>query len=104
MPLSAMIAAHLPYLRRYARALSGSQESGDAYVVAMLETLVEDPSLFDQSLDAKTALFQAFSRVWNAMPLNVGAERRTFSSIALKSMRRRLKWRRGNPRRHYRTR
>lgn len=86
MPLSAMIAAHLPYLRRYARALSGSQESGDAYVVAMLETLVEDPSLFDQSLDAKTALFQAFSRVWNAMPLNVGAERRTFSSIAAKRL------------------
>lgn len=84
MPLSAMIAAQLPYLRRYARALSGSQESGDAYVVAMLETLVEDPFLFDQSLDTKTAIFQAFSRIWNAMPMN-GVARR-FSSIAEKRL------------------
>jgi CheY-like chemotaxis protein/DNA-directed RNA polymerase specialized sigma24 family protein len=85
MALSAIIAAHLPYLRRYARALSGSQESGDAYVVAVLEMLVEDPSLFDRSLDAKTALFQVFSRLWNAMPLNVYADR-TFNSAAEKRL------------------
>jgi CheY-like chemotaxis protein/DNA-directed RNA polymerase specialized sigma24 family protein len=86
MSLSAIIAAHLPYLRRYARALSGSQESGDAYVVAMLETLVEDPSLFDQTLEPRTALFQAFSRIWNAMPLNLGGSRHAFSSIAAKRL------------------
>jgi len=30
----------IPALRRYARALSGSQTSGDAYVSAVLEALV----------------------------------------------------------------
>ena len=37
MTLSTRIAAHLPFLRRYARALTGSQNSGDAYVTAVLE-------------------------------------------------------------------
>jgi hypothetical protein len=41
------VAQHLPYLRRYARALTGSQTSGDAYVAATLETLVRDPELLD---------------------------------------------------------
>ena len=36
-----LLGPQLPYLRRYARALSGSQKSGDAYVRAVLETLVE---------------------------------------------------------------
>lgn len=44
MNLSREIAVHLPYLRRFARALCGSQKSGDAYVVATLEALVADPS------------------------------------------------------------
>jgi DNA-directed RNA polymerase specialized sigma24 family protein len=41
---SAIVARELPRLRRYARALTGSQESGDAYVNATLEALVADPS------------------------------------------------------------
>ncbi len=36
MSLSATIAPHLPFLRRFSRAVSGSQESGDALVAAML--------------------------------------------------------------------
>jgi DNA-directed RNA polymerase specialized sigma24 family protein len=36
------VAQHLPYRRRYACALTGSQTSGDAYVAATLETLVRD--------------------------------------------------------------
>ena len=42
MSTSQAVAQHLPYLRRYARALSGSQASGDAYVAATLEALVQD--------------------------------------------------------------
>ncbi|HUO53419.1 MAG TPA: response regulator [Rhodoblastus sp.] len=86
MSLAAMIAPQLPYLRRYARALSGSQASGDAYVVAMLEALIEDPSFFDSSLDAKTALFQAFSRIWNAMPINAGQKGRAGGAMAEKRL------------------
>ena len=39
--LSAMIGSELPYLRRYARALTGSQSSGDAYALATLEAILE---------------------------------------------------------------
>ena len=37
MNLSNVLAPHLPLLRRYARALTGSQRSGDAYVAATLQ-------------------------------------------------------------------
>ncbi len=46
MSLSTRIAPHLPYLRRFARAITGSQSSGDAYVAATLEILITDVSLF----------------------------------------------------------
>ncbi len=46
MTIAAEIAPHLPYLRRFARALNGSQAGGDSYVVATLEALVADPSTF----------------------------------------------------------
>ena len=44
MLTSQAVARELPRLRRYARALTGSQPSGDAYVGATLEALAEDPS------------------------------------------------------------
>ncbi|MFY9599276.1 MAG: response regulator, partial [Pseudolabrys sp.] len=47
MSTSQAVAQHLPYLRRYARALSGSQPSGDAYVAATLEALIQDPKVLD---------------------------------------------------------
>ncbi|MDE2362420.1 MAG: response regulator [Hyphomicrobiales bacterium] len=70
MSLSSLIAPHLPYLRRYARALSGSQSSGDAYVMAMLEALVAEPDMFDRDADSRLEAYRIFSRIWNAMPLN----------------------------------
>jgi DNA-directed RNA polymerase specialized sigma24 family protein len=56
--VSDKIAAHLPYLRRYARALTGSQSSGDAYAVATLEAILQDRSMFDGDVSPKTALFK----------------------------------------------
>ncbi|MBB4198488.1 response regulator [Rhodoblastus sphagnicola] len=73
MSLAALVGPQLPFLRRYARALSGGQASGDAYVVAMLEALVEDPTLFDSDCEARVATYRAFSRIWNALPLNSAA-------------------------------
>ena len=50
MSLGQELAPHLPFLRRYARALTGTQASGDAYVRAALEALVsqnlQNPRLF----------------------------------------------------------
>jgi DNA-directed RNA polymerase specialized sigma24 family protein/CheY-like chemotaxis protein len=65
-----IVAPQLPYLRRFARALTGSQESGDAYVVAMLETLVADQRNFRHDMPPRAAIYQSFIRVWSAMPMN----------------------------------
>lgn len=70
MSISEIIAPQLPYLRRFARVLSGSQESGDAYVVAMLEAIAAEPSMFPIDLEARVATYQSFLDVWNSVRLN----------------------------------
>jgi len=70
MTVSQSIAPHLPSLRRFARALCGSQASGDAYVVALLEALVENPSMFPTDLEPKIALYQLFLKIWNSVGAN----------------------------------
>ncbi|MEO5615790.1 MAG: response regulator [Cypionkella sp.] len=62
--LSDLVALHLPSLRRYARALTGNQTSGDQYAVAALETVLADPALIADATDAKVALFNVFHMVW----------------------------------------
>lgn len=71
--LAASLAPHLPYLRRYARALTGSQESGDAYVLATLEALVEAPHSFPREMSERVGLFHVFSKLWNSLDVNVEA-------------------------------
>ena len=61
---------HLPILRRYARALTGSQESGDSYVAAALEALTEDPSAIDQQTSVRVGMFRVFSKIWNSLEVN----------------------------------
>jgi DNA-directed RNA polymerase specialized sigma24 family protein len=70
---SQAVAQHLPYLRRYARALSGSQASGDAYVAATLEALVEDPKILDGGSSTRIGLYRLFTKIWNSVPVNGGA-------------------------------
>ncbi|MGJ4926892.1 response regulator [Bradyrhizobium sp. HKCCYLS2038] len=74
MSRSQLVAEHLPLLRRYARALTGSQGSGDAYVGAMLEALIQDPALLDERYGARAALFRLFTQIWNSVALNDDAE------------------------------
>ncbi len=64
--LSTVIAAELPYLRRYARALTGSQQSGDRYAMATLEAIVADPDLLTGAARAKAGLFQVFHGIWTS--------------------------------------
>jgi CheY-like chemotaxis protein len=67
--LSQEIAPHLPFLRRYARALTGSQQSGDAHVTACLDAIVADPSLIDRDGDgAKVGLYRLFHDLWAGLP------------------------------------
>jgi DNA-directed RNA polymerase specialized sigma24 family protein len=72
VPTSQAVAQHLPFLRRYARALTGSQASGDAYVAATLEALIEDPSILAGVSGPRVALYRLFSRIWNSVALNGG--------------------------------
>ncbi|WP_296575344.1 response regulator [Phreatobacter sp.] len=73
MTIAAEIAPHLPYLRRFARALNGTQAGGDSYVVATLETLVADPSTFPRDMPARIALYRTFLKLWSSMPVNMAA-------------------------------
>jgi len=71
VPDSKMVAQYLPYLRRYARALTGSQASGDAYVAATLEALIAEPSVIDDAKGGpKVALYQLFTKIWSSVPLH----------------------------------
>jgi len=74
MPMSKAIAPHIPYLRRFARALAGTQDAGDAYVAATLEVLIEDPSLFDAKLDPRVTLYRTFLGLWNSVDINLKPE------------------------------
>ena len=66
MALAHAIAEHLPYLRRYARALCGTQKSGDAYVRACLEAIVADSSVIEPSGSPRVGLYRLFHRIWGS--------------------------------------
>lgn len=70
MSTAQLVVQHLPYLRRYARALTGSQVAGDAYVAATLETLVNEPETLGRSSNVKADLFRVFTRIWNSLSVN----------------------------------
>ncbi|MBS0248520.1 MAG: response regulator [Proteobacteria bacterium] len=70
MSISQIVAQHVPYLRRYARALTGSQQSGDAYVAATLEALVQDPSVLDNGASTRVGLYRLFTTIWNSVGVN----------------------------------
>jgi DNA-directed RNA polymerase specialized sigma24 family protein/CheY-like chemotaxis protein len=71
---SQTIAQHVPYLRRYARALTGNQALGDAYVTATLEKLVREPHRLSEVAQSKVELFRTFSTIWNSTKLTSGAD------------------------------
>jgi DNA-directed RNA polymerase specialized sigma24 family protein len=66
MSLRQELATELPYLRRYARALTGSQNMGDAAVRETLEALLESPGELGNDGPVKAELFRVFHKIWNA--------------------------------------
>jgi DNA-directed RNA polymerase specialized sigma24 family protein/CheY-like chemotaxis protein len=70
MALAHAIAEHLPYLRRYARALCGTQKSGDAYVRACLEAIVADSSVLDPGVSPRVGLYRLFHTIWGSANLD----------------------------------
>lgn len=71
MNLSASIAPHLPYLRRFSRAVSGSQASGDALVAAVLEAIIADVSIFPQASNERIALYKIFAKLFSSIAVKV---------------------------------
>lgn len=63
---SDQLAMQLPYLRRYARALTGTQAAGDRYTVATLEAILQDRSGFANDYGIKVNLFAGFHAIWQA--------------------------------------
>lgn len=66
MSISEAIKTHLPFMRRYARALTGSQDGGDNYVSAVIEMLIADPSSLPQLDDRRIALYRMLSSLWSS--------------------------------------
>jgi len=70
MSTAQAVTQHLPFLRRYGRALTGSQQSGDAYVAATLEALIQDPKVLDTTSSTRIGLYQLFTKIWNSVAVN----------------------------------
>jgi CheY-like chemotaxis protein len=68
MTIADSVNADLPFLRRFARSLTGNQEAGDAAVVCTLEGIIADPGVFDPKLAPRVALYRAFLKELNAVP------------------------------------
>lgn len=67
--LSTVIAPYLPYLRRHARALCGTQDAGDGFVAQTLEALIADRDAMDHALAPRAALYQLFHTLWSTAAL-----------------------------------
>ncbi len=64
--LRTVIGPHIPFLRRYGRALTGSQAAGDAMVRTALESLVSNAGDFDSDNNPRVALFRLFHTAQSA--------------------------------------
>ena len=78
MSIARSIAPHLPYLRRFGRALEGAQAGGDAFVAATLEALIADPASFPADVSPRVGLYRVFVKIWSSTrkgekPLRGGA-------------------------------
>ena len=73
MSLGARVAANLPYLRRYARALTGSQGTGDAFVRETLEAALLDDGLRRMIGEGRAELYHVFNKVWASGFVDTGS-------------------------------
>jgi DNA-directed RNA polymerase specialized sigma24 family protein len=93
MSLGQQLAPHLPFLRRYARALTGSQRHGDQYVRAALEAIVAEPDSFPRDADVRVGLYRVFQRIWRSanvdeseLPMAAGEEREQIAQARLQAI------------------
>jgi len=70
MSISEEVTSHLPYLRRFARAATGSQKSGDAYVASVLEAILADPTILPEDRSLRVGLYRTFLKIVNSIKWN----------------------------------
>jgi len=73
MAVSDLVANEIPYLRRYARILTGSQQLGDGLVRELLEAALIDSDLRADLSRSRVGLFTAFSRIANSLESTLAA-------------------------------
>jgi DNA-directed RNA polymerase specialized sigma24 family protein len=86
MSLVQKLGPHLPYLRRYARALTGSQKSGDSYVKAALQALASGTHELDQ-LPPRVGLYKLFQAIWGATGAKLETPPETGDTVTQRVMR-----------------
>ena len=70
MGVAERVASQLPFLRRFSRALTGSQSGGDAYVAALLEAVIAEPAMLDDDTDVRIALYRILCTLWGSLRIN----------------------------------
>lgn len=73
MSLAQSISQYLPFLRRYSRALCGTQRDGDAHVKDCLTAIVADTSILPPDIDLRVGLYRVFHRVWREVEAGMNA-------------------------------
>jgi DNA-directed RNA polymerase specialized sigma24 family protein len=74
MSLLARLAPHLPYVRRYARALTGDQATGDNYVRVALEALAAGERQLPPAMTPRVALYHVFHAIWSSTGARLESE------------------------------
>lgn len=65
MSFQTAVTAELPYLRRYARTLTGSQSVGDAAVRETLQAMIAAPDEINTDAPVRAELYRVFHRIWS---------------------------------------
>lgn len=71
MSLGEQVAKNIPYLRRYARALTGTQKTGDTFVQATLAAALADDEVKNSLTGGRVPLYRAFNKVWSSAYMEV---------------------------------
>lgn len=79
MSLAQAISHHLPFLRRYSRALCGTQAEGDAHVKDCLAAIVADSAILSTEMDLRVGLYQVLHQVWRPLEPDIAPARGTES-------------------------
>ncbi|MFN9926301.1 MAG: response regulator [Phenylobacterium sp.] len=90
MSLLARLSPHLPFVRRYARALTGNQAQGDHHVRLALEALAAGDRALADDMTPRVALYHVFQSVWRVTgeapdPMAADAPTRRLMRIAPRS-------------------